>query len=122
MTTTSFVHRSSRPLRREVATHLYAVGQAVRLKGNFGTFPKTAEIYHITGMLPARGDSPQYRIRNDQERHERVTTQDSLDPVRQPSESENATLLERTFGHGQGTKTQQSRDPEIETDKSADKH
>jgi hypothetical protein len=121
MITTSFMRRNSRPLRREAATHLYAVGQTVRLKGSFGTFPKTAEIYHITGMLPARGDSPQYRIRNDQERHERVTTQDSLDPVRQPSESENATLLERTFGHGQGTKTQQSRDPEIETGKSADK-
>ncbi|QDC02781.1 hypothetical protein [Mesorhizobium sp. 8] len=121
MTTTSFVHRNSRPLRREVATHLYAVGQAVRLKGNFGTFPKTAEIYHITGMLPPRGDSPQYRIRNDQERHERVTTQDNLDAVRPPSESENATLLERTFGHGQGTKTQQSRDSETETGKSADK-
>ena len=119
MTTTSFMHRNPRPLRREPATHLYTVGQAVRLKGNFGTFPKTAEIYHITGMLPARGDSPQYRIRNDAERYERVTTQDSLEPVRQPSESENATLLERTFGHGQGTETQQSRDQEAEAGKGA---
>ncbi|MEO5322883.1 hypothetical protein PV773_06120 [Mesorhizobium sp. CC13] len=117
MTTTRFIHRNSRPLRREPATHLYAVGQAVRLKGNFGTFPKTAEIYHITGMLPPKGDPPQNRIRNDQERHERVTTQDSLDLVRQSSESENATLLERTFGHGQGTKTPQSRDSETETGK-----
>jgi hypothetical protein len=121
MTTTSFMHRNSRPLRREAATHLYAVGQAVQLKGSFGTFPKIAEIYHITGMLPARDDSPQYRIRNDEERHERVTTQDSLEPVWESRDSENATLLERTFGHGQGTKTQQSRDPEIETGKSADK-
>lgn len=117
MTTTSFVHRNSRPLRREVATHLYAVGQAVRLKGSFGTFPKTAEIYHITGTLPARGDSPQYRIRNDAERYERVTTQDSLEPVRESPDSEKTTLLERTFGHGQGAKTQQSRDPETETGK-----
>ena len=121
MSPTPFTRRSPLPLRRETATHLYAVGQAVRLKGNFGTFPKTAEIYRVTGMLPARGDSPQYRIRNEEERHERVTTQDSLDPVHVSPDGENANLLERTFGHGQGTKTQQSRDSETETGKSADK-
>jgi hypothetical protein len=121
MTTTSFMGRTSRPLRREAVTHLYAIGQAVRLKGRFGSFAKTTEIYHITGMLPPREDSPQYRIRNDEERHERVTTQDSLEPVWESPDSENTTLLKRTFGLGQGATPQQSRDPETETGKSVSK-
>lgn len=106
-------------VRPAPATHLFAIGQAVRLRGNFGTFPKTSEIYHITGTLPARGDSLQYRIRNDDERHERVATQDSLEPVRPSQSSEDATLSERTFGHGQGSETQQSRDQEAEAGKDA---
>ena len=59
-----------------------------------------ADIYRITGTLPARGDSLQYRIRNDDERHERVTTQDSLEPVDMLQSGNGATLIERTFGHG----------------------
>ncbi len=92
------------PIRPVAATHLFAVGQAVHLRGNFGTFPKTSEVYHITGTLPPRGDSPQYRIRSDGERHERVTTQDSLEPARASQFSEGATLIERTFGHAKGQK------------------
>lgn len=121
MTPTSLMRRNQRPLRREAAAHLYAVGQAVRLKGGLGSFRETAEIYHITGTLPPKGDSPQYRIRNDGERHERVTTQDSLEPIRETSTGENADLLERTFGHGEGTKTGQSRDSQTETGKGGDK-
>ncbi|MEO5322900.1 hypothetical protein PV773_06205 [Mesorhizobium sp. CC13] len=107
------------PIRPVAATHLFAVGQAVHLRGNFGTFPKTSEVYYITGTLPPRGDSPQYRIRSDGERHERVTTQDSLEPARASQFSEGATLIERTFGHGQGTETQQSRNQEAEAGKGA---
>lgn len=65
MRTTTMMQRNPRPVRREAATHLFAVGQAVRLKGGFGTFPKTVEIYRITAPLPPRGDSLQYRIRSD---------------------------------------------------------
>ncbi|MFU0507481.1 hypothetical protein [Pseudaminobacter sp. NGMCC 1.201702] len=108
MTYTSARRPGARSIRPAAATHLFAVGQAVRLRGNFGTFPKTAEIYRITGTLPPRAHSPQYRIRNDDERHERVATQDSLEPIRLSQSSEGAALIERTFGHGQGTKTQQS--------------
>ncbi|HET7411198.1 MAG TPA: hypothetical protein VFJ18_00940 [Pararhizobium sp.] len=108
MTATTFIRPNVRPSRREAATHLFKVGQAVRLKGGFGTFPKNAEIYRITGTLPLKGGSPQYRIRNDEERHERVTDQDSLEPVGSLPSGDSATLIERTFGHGQGTETQQS--------------
>ena len=56
-------------------------------------------VYHITGTLPPSGGSPQYRIRNDDEHHERVTTQDRLEPVRMSSADEGAMLIERTFGN-----------------------
>jgi hypothetical protein len=98
------MRRNIRPAHRETPTHLYALGESVRLKGSFSTFPKSTEIYHVTGRLPARGYSLQYRIRGDSERYERVTTEDSLEPVPGPPDDESATLLERTFGHGQGTK------------------
>ncbi|MDX8501967.1 hypothetical protein RFM99_26590 [Mesorhizobium sp. VK4C] len=95
---------NSRLARREPATHRYALGQSVRLKTSFNTVPKSSEIYQITGRLPARGDSLQYRIRSETERHERVATEDNLEPVRVSRNDEDATLLERTFGIGQGTK------------------
>ncbi|RWA74027.1 hypothetical protein [Mesorhizobium sp.] len=117
MTYISARQPGARSLRPAPATHLFGVGQVVRLRGNFGTFPKTSEVYHITGTLPPRGDSPQYRIRNGGERHERVATQDSLEPVRPSQSNEGTTLIERTFGHGQGTETQQSRDQEAEAGK-----
>lgn len=98
--------RKARPDRREAATHLFILGQSVRLRGGFAN---NAAIYRITATLPPRDDSPQYRIRNDEERYERVTTQDSLEPVHTTRAEEGAALIERTFGHGQGTETQQSR-------------
>ena len=100
MTATSIRKRSTRPIRPEAATHHFMVGQAVRLKGGFGGPALPGDIYHITGTLPPRGGSPQYRIRNDDERHERVATQDSLEPVGMSRSDEGATLIERTFGHG----------------------
>ncbi|WP_337918712.1 hypothetical protein [Pseudaminobacter soli (ex Zhang et al. 2022)] len=117
MTAASTLQRHPRPIRRDPTTHLFTVGQAVRLKGGFGQTSQFADIYRITGTLPARGESPQYRIRSDDERHERVTTQDSLEPVRISPAGDGAALIERTFGHGQGTETQQSRDPKAEAGK-----
>ena len=100
MTSTSFIQRTARQLRREVPTHLFAVGQSVKLKGGFARPALAADIYRITGTLPPRGDSLQYRIRNDDERHERVTTEDSLEPVDISQSGSGATLIERTFAHG----------------------
>lgn len=88
------------PLREEAA-HAFAIGQRVRFKGGFGMTP--ASIFQITGKLPARANSPQYRIRNEEERHERVTTQEDLEPIGNSQSA--SSLIERTFGHGQGTET-----------------
>ncbi|SFT44229.1 MULTISPECIES: hypothetical protein [unclassified Mesorhizobium] len=62
-----------------MSDHRFAVDQLVRLKGRFGLSPTTEEVYRITGTLPERNNSPQYRIRNDEERYERVTTEDSIE-------------------------------------------
>ncbi|MBZ9965677.1 hypothetical protein LB561_12160 [Mesorhizobium sp. B292B1B] len=104
MRTTTLMQRNARPVRREAVTHLFAVGQAVRLKSGIGTFPKAAEIYRVTATLPPSGNSPQYRIRSDVELHERVATQDSLEPV-DTSPGDSIALIERIFEHVKGTET-----------------
>ena len=85
-----------RPMRSEALTHLFGVGQAVRLRSGFrGPFRFTG-IYHITGTLPPTGVSPQYRIRSDDECYERVTTEETLEAVPLAS-AESAALVEVTF-------------------------
>ncbi len=105
---------TARSVRRDAAIHLFAVGQAVRMKVGLGGATLSSDIYHITGTLPPRGDSPQYRIRNDDERHERVITQARIEPVDMPQSDGGATLLETTFGPGAGTHTQQLRNKDAE--------
>lgn len=112
---TATMLRKFRPIRNEPPSHLYSIGQVVRLKG--GMPAKATDVYQITGTLPRRGNSPQYRIRNDAERHERVAAEDSLELVDMSRLGDDATLIERTFGHGQGTETQQPRDPKAEAGK-----
>ncbi|GGD76689.1 hypothetical protein FHT72_000958 [Rhizobium sp. BK077] len=100
MTATRNPQRNGRPVRREAATHIFKVGQTVRLKDGFFIVPsKLPDTYRITATLPPRGNVLQYRIRSDDERHERVTTEDSLEPLNL-SPGSGATLIETTFGHG----------------------
>lgn len=100
MTATSNSQRYGRPIRREAATHIFTVGQTVRLKDGFLVVPsKLPDRYRITATLPPRGNMLQYRVRSDDERHERVVTEDSLEAINMSPAGE--TLVERTFGHGQ---------------------
>ena len=96
MTPATIGHRTRLP-RREAPMHLFAIGQNVRLKSGFARMTMPADIYRVTGTLPPRGNSPQYRIRSDEERHERVMTQDDLEAVGIQSDS---SLIERTFCNG----------------------
>jgi hypothetical protein len=64
-----------------MAQHRYSVGQTVLLTQSFLLAASRGEVYTITAILPERDNSPQYRIRSDDERHERVTTEDALEPV-----------------------------------------
>jgi hypothetical protein len=110
MMDSTILQRNARPIRYEATTHLFTAGQIVRLKDGFRLPSQSADTYRITGMLPPRGDSQQYRIRNDDEHFERVATQDSLEPVRMSPAGPSGGLIEGTFGAGQVTATQQLRD------------
>ena len=114
---TTLLQRNARPIQHGAPTRLFDIGQAVRLKGGVGVGPKTAEIYRVTGTLPPKGTSPQYRIRSEGEPHERVVTEDSLESVGTSASDTGISLIERTFGHGQGTETLEPRDPEAEAGK-----
>ena len=110
MSDSTILQGTARPIRYEPATHLFTTGQTVRLKGGFGLQSQSAHTYRITGMLPPKGDSQQYRMRNDAENYERVATQDSLEAVSIPPVSPGGALIEGTFGAGEVTETQQSPD------------
>jgi len=92
---------SMRRSRPDVPTHLFKVGQAVRFSGGFRTAAtKSSDIYRVTATLPPRGDVLQYRIRNDQEHHERMVTQDTIEGIDAAHNGPATLLIERTFGNG----------------------
>ena len=62
-----------------MSIHRFRIGQSVRLKARTGLSPKAAESYKIMATLPPLNNSPQYRIRSEHERHERVATEDNLE-------------------------------------------
>lgn len=81
-------------------THLFAVGQRVRIKN--GMFvQRSAETYLVTAKLPPRGDLLQYRIRHDEERHDRVMTEDGLELASQADPVESTTATAKS-GLGRG--------------------
>lgn len=75
--------------------HLFALGQAVRLRSGF--LP-SGDSYLVTALLPPRGDLPQYRIRNEGEKFERMATQAELELLSAPAGGEKVSLLEKSFG------------------------
>ena len=70
--------RSKRVPHAAAATHRFAVGQAVRLKSGF--LPSGIDCV-IVARLPPVGDSPQYRVRSEAEKFERMATQADLEPL-----------------------------------------
>lgn len=112
--TVSARHNHARRRSPETATHLFRIGQMVRMKSRFGISPRTAEFFRITGTLPPRDNSPQYRIRSGDERHERVATQETLEAAGVPPTGNGTTLIERIICNGQGTEAQQPRAPKAE--------
>jgi hypothetical protein len=82
------------------AIHSFTLGQAVRLKSALG---QTGNIYLITAKLPPSGDSPQYRIRNDAEKFERMATEVNLELVSPSTGGQKVDLAEKSFGPGRAT-------------------
>jgi hypothetical protein len=116
---TSLMQRNARLIQHGAPQRLFDIGQSVRLKGGPGAGPRPGETYRITGTLPPKGTSLQYRIRSEGEPYDRVVTEDSLEPVIAPASDSGAALIERTFGHGQGTETLEPQNQEAEAGKSA---
>ncbi|WP_417666762.1 hypothetical protein [Roseibium sp.] len=66
-------------------THRYSVGQTVRMTGWSRISSYSARTYRVVATLPEQDNVLQYRIRSDDERHERVTSEDNLEKVDTPS-------------------------------------
>lgn len=70
--------RFQRSVHLDAVGHHFRLGQAVRLKGGV---LRSSEVFIITARLPMNGDSPQYRIRTDNERFERMAIESELEAV-----------------------------------------
>jgi len=93
MTAANIARRFKRSLDPRPTAHLFTVGQAVRLKSGF---VRSGNIYLITAKLPPSGDLPQYRLRNDNEKFERMATQADLEPVSTSPRVEDDPLTEKS--------------------------
>jgi len=58
--------------------HRFIVGEEVRLKSLYGMPPRTPDLYRIVQTMPCESGPPQYRIRSDEERHERMANEGNL--------------------------------------------
>jgi hypothetical protein len=78
--------------------HRFVVGQWVRLVASPGLPRMVAESYRITRILPERDNSPQYRLLSQDGLHERVVTEDGVEPAEPPP----APVSRADAGEGQG--------------------
>jgi hypothetical protein len=70
----------------QMREHRFSIGQSVRLPNRLGMLKTNDLVFTVTGKMPAKDRSPQYRIRSEEERHERVVTEDMLEAVQQQLE------------------------------------
>lgn len=66
--------------------HRFFIGQSVRMPSRWGALNANGLIFTVTGKMPAKDRSPQYRIRCEEERHERVVTEDMIEALAQQLE------------------------------------
>ena len=89
--------RAPRATGAGTASYQFAIGEIVRLKGDFMRRAQKVDIYRVVATLPPLGELPQYRIRSDEETHDRVTTEDRLErPVATTGDSASR-LVDKTF-------------------------
>ena len=61
-----------------MADHKFQIGQAVEFFPNRGVDHKARGQYTIVRLLPMDGNTPQYRIRNRSDGHERMVRENEL--------------------------------------------
>jgi hypothetical protein len=69
---------------RQMTTHRYKVSQNVILNDSAGIRLKPLAVYCITAILPGRDSEPQYRVKGEHERFERVVDEHHIVAI-QPS-------------------------------------
>ncbi len=62
-----------------MATHKFAVGQALQFSPSLGEDPKRRGRYKVVRQLPQTGTMLQYRIRSEMDGHERVVREDQIE-------------------------------------------
>jgi len=65
-------------LRDTMATHKFAVGQAVRFSPDRDQQHAKGGLFKIVRLLPEAGDALQYRVKSETDGHERVVREDQL--------------------------------------------
>lgn len=97
--TTDMLLRASPPVKRSSATPAFKIGDRVFLRPSF-QYASAAGVYRVTAVLPWSEGQLHYRIHSDEERHERVAPQDSLElaTASPPSVVKRAALIRKTFG------------------------
>ena len=101
MTASTTTNQTLKPSRRvHTETHLFSSGQTVRLKN---AVLLSGNVYLITASLPPNGGSPQYRIRNDNEKFERMASEAELELVSAPPRSAGDASVEKLFAPHQPT-------------------
>ena len=64
-----------------MAKNIFSKGQRVALQSRVGLSPKTPDEFTVLMRLPDNGGKPQYRIRNEEQGHERVEQGSNLELV-----------------------------------------
>lgn len=64
--------------------HRFAVGQCVHIK-TFGSIQPTGQKFTINALMPVRDGAPQYRLRGQLEKHDRVDREDNLVLATEPN-------------------------------------
>ena len=99
MTTADMLLRANPTIRRSASTPVFKIGDSVLLKPSF-QYASADGVYRVTAIMPSDG-LPQYRIRNEEERYERVAPQDSLERATASSTpNTRAMFIKRTFNRG----------------------
>jgi hypothetical protein len=70
--------RVARPIKAAPA-HRYKAGDRVRVNGHRSTLQRAEGAYRVLATLPFEGNALQYRVRNDEERYERIVSEDDLE-------------------------------------------
>ncbi|MCY0095057.1 hypothetical protein [Hoeflea ulvae] len=64
-----------------MAKNIFSKGQQVSLQSRVGLSPRTPTEFTVLMRLPDNGGKPQYRIRNEEQGHERVEQGSNLELI-----------------------------------------